>query len=381
MAESLRPDTTQQLCDAIAAAAAGQTKLRLRAGGSKDAIGSPTPGVPVLDMRGFHGVVDYDPAELVLTVKFGTPLAEVEALLANEAQMLAFDPFDHGRLLGGSRGAATIGGVVAAGVSGPQRLSCGAARDHLLGFEAVSGGGEAFKAGSRVVKNVTGFDLSKVVAGSWGRLIALTQLTLRVVPRPPSRVTLVRRGLDPDAAVAAMARALGSPAGVAAAAHLPAWQGSPATLFRLDGFPESVTARADTLGKVIGAGPLDSLRDDAGDALWDDIRDAVLLPLDRPLWRIVVAPGKATAVVAALDAVDWMFDWGGGLVWAVTAAGADAVRAAADAAGGHATLVRADAETRTAIPAFHPPLPGVADLEASVRRAFDPAGVFDNGRF
>jgi glycolate dehydrogenase FAD-binding subunit len=382
MTKPLRPETAGELCEVIAAAADDRAKLRLRAGGSKDAIGMPTPGVPILDMRGFRGVVDYDPAELVLTVRPATPLADVEALVTAEDQMLAFDPWDHGRLLGAAQGAATIGGVVAAGVSGPQRVAFGAARDHLLGFEAVSGRGEAFKAGSKVVKNVTGFDLSKLIAGSWGRLVALTQLTLRVVPKPQTRVTLLQRGLDPEAAIAVMARALGSAAGVAATAHLPAWHGGPATLFRLDGFQESVTARADTLRNVIaGTGPLDTLAEDAGATLWNDIRDAAVLPVDRPLWRIVVAPGKAAAVVAALEPAEWIFDWGGGLVWAVTAADADFVRTAAAAAGGHAALIRADAQTRAVIPALHPPSPGVSALEASVRRAFDPAGVFENGRF
>lgn len=382
MPESLRPETTEALCDVITAAADGRTNLRVAAGGSKDPIGRPTPGVPILDMRAFRGVVDYDPPELVLTVRAGTPLADVEALVAAEGQMLAFDPWDHGRLLGGSPGAATIGGVVAAGVSGPQRLSCGAARDHLLGFEAVSGRGEVFKAGAKVVKNVTGFDLSKLIAGSWGRLVAVTQLSLKVIPKPPARVTLVQRGLDPEAAIAAMSRALGSPAGVAAAAHLPIWQGGPTTSFRLDGFPESVAARIDTLSAAVSdAGPLETLAEESGASLWEDVREAAPLPNDRPLWRIVVGPGKAPAVVAALEEAEWLFDWGGGLVWAATTAAADRVRAAAAAAGGHAALIRADAAARESIPAFHPPSPGVAALETGIRRAFDPAGVFESGRF
>ena len=231
MAEPLRPADIGELCAIVA----GGRPLRLRGGGSKDAIGRETDAA-VVDMRGFAGVVDYDPPELVLTVRAGTPLAEVQALVAGEGQMLAFDPFDHAAILGGAP-RATIGGVIAAGVSGPARLSRGAARDHLLGFTAVSGRGEKFVAGAKVVKNVTGYDLPKLITGSWGRLAAITELTLKVLPAPQTQRTLVARGLDPAAAVAAMARAMGSAAEVSAAAHLPAWQGGPVTALRLDGFP------------------------------------------------------------------------------------------------------------------------------------------------
>jgi glycolate oxidase FAD binding subunit len=237
-----RPATTDDLCALIADAQATGTKLRLRGGSTKDAIGAPCEA-QVIDMRGFAGVVDYDPPELVLTVGAGTPLAQIEALVASEGQMLAFDPFDHGAMLGND-GGATIGGIIAAGVAGPARLSRGGARDHLLGFTAVSGRGEKFVAGAKVVKNVTGYDLPKLMAGSWGRLAALTELTLKVLPAPRTQQTLVMRGLDPAGAVAAMARAMGSAAEVTAAAHLPDWRGEAMTALRLDGFAESVAARA-----------------------------------------------------------------------------------------------------------------------------------------
>ncbi len=382
MSTVLTPATTEELCEVVAEAARRGNELRVRGGGSKDSIGAPTPEVPILDMRGFSGIVDYDPPELVLTARAGTRLAEIRDAVTGEGQMLGFDPWDHGPLFGAPPGAATIGGVVAAGVAGPQRLSLGGARDHLLGFEAVSGTGEAFKAGAKVVKNVTGFDLSKLVAGSWGRLVALTQVTLKVVPLPPARETAVLRGLDPATAVAAMTRAVGSPAGVSAAAHLPNLEGRPATLFRLDGFPESVAARRKQLAAVLAElGPAEVLNDDTGEALWEQVRTASPLPADRPLWRIVVPASKAPGMVGALGDAEWLLDWAGGLVWAAGSTEPGVLRAAAEAAGGHATLVRADAALRARVPALHPPEPGVAALETSICRAFDPHRVFDCGRF
>lgn len=370
----LRPATTDELCEAIAAGG----PLMLRGGGSKDAIGAPAPGAAIVDMRGFAGVVDYDPPELVLTVRAGTPLAEVQALVAREGQMLAFDPFDHAALLGGPAGQATIGGVIAAGVSGPARLSRGAARDHLLGFAGVSGRGEAFVAGAKVVKNVTGYDLSKLLTGSWGRLAAITELTLKVLPAPRERRTLLLRGLSAEDAVAAMARALGSAAEVTAAAHLPAWRGDALTALRLDGFPSSIDARAETLARLLGG--LETLDAPAGDELWTAVRHAAPLPADKPLWRAIVPAAEAPTFVAATGG-EWLFDWAGGLVWLASDVDPGAIRRAASELGGHATLIRADAAMRAAVPTLHPQPAPLAALEARVRRAFDPNGVFETGRF
>jgi glycolate oxidase FAD binding subunit len=310
----------------------------------------------------------------VLTVGAATPLTEVLALVAERNQMLAFDPFDHAAMLGGPAGQTTIGGVIAAGVAGPLRLSRGAARDHLLGFTAVSGRGECFVAGAKVVKNVTGYDLSKLITGSWGRLAAITELTLKVLPAPAVRRTLAVRGLDPTAAVAAMARALGSPAEVSAAAHLPDADGGPLTLIRLDGFPSSVDARAALLARLVdGLAPLT-------DNPWHAIATAAPLPGNIPLWRIIVPASLAPALVERLPG-QWLFDWAGGLVWLASDAEAQAIRAAATDAGGHAMLVRADATIRASTPALHPQPTPLAALEGRVRHAFDPAGVFETGRF
>lgn len=382
----MQPKTASDIIDAIADAARLGAKLEIRGGGSKADIGAPARDAMILDMRGFAGVVDYDPAELVLTVGAGTPLAEVEALVAGENQMLAFEPFDHGPIFGQRAGDATIGGVVAAGVSGSRRLAMGAPRDHLLGFEAVSGRGEAFVAGAKVVKNVTGYDLPKIMAGSWGRLAACTQMTLKVLPRARTVATEVIRGLSDTQAHAAMALVMRSTAEVSAAAHLPGacHDGGAITMFRVQGFDPSVTARCALLREMLRpAGVVERLDAADADSLWGAIRKAAPLADGRPLWRVNVPPSGGCAVAAALapHGARWLYDWAGGLVWLTFDGDPALVRAAALSAGGHAMLVRGDADLRARVPALHPEAPGVAALTARVRLAFDPHGIFETGRF
>ena len=385
MAMPITPLREDEIADAIADAARDGTTLAIVSGGSKAAIGAPVDARP-LSIAGISGIVEYDPAELVLTVRPGTPLAEVQALVAGEQQMLAFEPFDHGPMFGRACGHATIGGVVASGVAGSQRVSSGGARDHLLGFRAVSGRGEAFVAGGKVVKNVTGYDLPKLAAGSWGRLFAMTELTLKVLPRPRAATTLAIEGLADAQVHTAIAAAMGSQADVAAAAHIPAVLrgGAALTVFRIQGFGPSVAARRAMLEALLSSiARVDSLDDDAAAQVWDDLRTLAPLGGTRPLWRINVPPRGAGAVIATVQPLggEWMLNWAGGLIWLAFDGNAEIVRAAAERAGGHATLVRADAAMRAATPAFHPGAPGLAALEARVRRAFDPAGVFETGRF
>ena len=374
-----RPDSVEALCDIMRDATDRGARLALRGGGSKDAIGRSV-SAETIDMTGFAGVIDYDPPELVLTVGAGTPLDEIRTLVAARGQMLAFEPFDHGPILGGPAGKATIGGIVAAGVSGSSRLTMGGARDHLLGFEAVSGRGERFVAGGRVVKNVTGYDLSKLITGSWGRLAALTHVTLKVLPAPQTTQTCLIEGLSLAEAYQAMARALGSRADIAAAAHLPAEAGGrSATLLRVQGFTPSVTARAAMLSALLGR--MEILDVDTAAPLWE--RLATLSPFataQEPLWRISIPP-RACAETAAHLGSRVIADWAGGLLWASTDLPADRVREIAAMAGGHAMLVRASPALRATVPAFHPRPAPVAALEARVRRAFDPAGIFETGRF
>ncbi|MEI9852514.1 MAG: FAD-binding protein [Sphingomonas sp.] len=377
------PAREDDVADAVADALRDGVKLAIVGGASKAAIGADVEA-RALPMAGLGGVVDYDPAELVLTVRPGAPLAEVRALLADSGQMLAFEPFDHGPILGQAAGGATIGGIVAAGVSGSQRVSAGAARDHLLGFRAVSGRGEIFAAGAKVVKNVTGYDLPKLAAGSWGRLFAMTELTLKVLPRPREAATRMLAGLDEAQAIRAMARAMGSQAEVAAAAHLPAGVrgGESATILRVQGFGPSVAARCAMLEALLAEfGSVRAPSAEEADAMWESLRTLAPLGTGRSIWRVNVAPSRAGAAVAPLHDADFLFDWAGGLIWVATDADPAVVREAASRAGGHATLVRADARVRARVPAFHPPAAGMAALEQRVRRAFDPAGLFETGRF
>jgi glycolate oxidase FAD binding subunit len=382
---TLAPATTPELCEAIAAAAAAGGHLEIRGGGSKAEIGAQR-NETLLDLRGFSGIVDYDPSELVLTVRPATPLTEVEKLIASADQALAFEPWDHGPLFGRPAGAATIGGVIAAAVAGPARLSRGAARDHLLGVKAVSGRAEPFVAGGRVVKNVTGYDVPKLMAGSWGRLAAMTELTLKVGPRARSSATMALEGLGASEAIAAMARAMGSPLEVSAAAHLSAevHQGRALTLLRLHGFERSVEARCAKVPTLLREfGSVQRLGEIEADAFWRAIREAAPLATSDPLWRIQVPPSCASAVIETLEPLgaQWFCDWAGALIWTSLHGNAVRIRETAESVGGHAMLVRAARDLRNTVPALHPRTPAVTALEARIRRAFDPAGVFETTRF
>lgn len=384
----LAPTSVSDICDAVRTAAAAGFPLEIAGGSSKAAMGRPDRGTTLLSTQHFSQVIDYDPPELVLTVGAGAKLADIEALVAAQGQMLAFEPFDHGPLYGQPVGAATIGGIVGAAVAGSRRLSAGSVRDHILSVKGVSGRGEVFNAGARVVKNVTGYDLPKLLTGSWGRLAVLTEVTLKVLPRPHARATLAIAGLPDAAAIAAMARALRAPCEVAAAAHLPGnvHDGQPLTLIRLEGFSPSVAARVAALKTLLAdVGEVDVLDDAAAGILWDDIRWARPLGGHDPLWRIHVPPSAGARVVAGLAAlpVRVIYDWAGGLVWLATAAtnAAGQIRAAATAAGGHAMLVRGGEDLRRSVPLLHPEAPAVAALEQRVKAAFDPLGVLDPHRF
>jgi glycolate oxidase FAD binding subunit len=385
----LEPRDEKEICDAVEDAAASDRKLEIVGGGSKRGIGNPARETLALSTAGLDKVIDYDPAELVLTVEPGVRLAEIETLLAGSNQMLAFEPYDFGAVTGGETGRSTIGGVVGAGVAGSRRVSAGGVRDHLLGFSAVNGRGEAFKAGGRVVKNVTGYDLSKLMAGSWGQLAVLTEMTLKVLPRPLVTRTLVMSGLTLKAAGAVMGRAMQSQAEVAAASHVPGYDGAaPTTAIRIEGFGPSVEARARMLTDLLSdIRRVETLKASEAEMHWSKVRDASLLAAsDRPsLWRICVPPARGAALLGGIATLDGegLMDWAGGLVWARMPLSAPAtfVRKMAEEAGGHAMLVEAPEAMRTGVPATHPEPAGVAAVSRRVREAFDPSGVFDPARF
>lgn len=380
---ALRPTSVDDLQEIILRAADLKEPLEIRSGGSKARIGSAR-SAEVVDCSVFAGVTDYEPSELTLTAGPATPLEDVQALLARHGQMLAFEPWDHGPLFGKAPGAATVGGVVAAGVAGPRRLSAGGARDHLLGFAAVSGRGENFKAGGKVVKNVTGYDLSKVIAGSWGQLAIMTELTLKVMPLPRSSTTLALFGLSPEAAVEVMSRAMGSPSAVAAAAHCQAGPDFPATtLLRIEGFSESVVQRAAQLtAPLADFGPVSALDEHRASSLWNEVRGGTCIASAECIWRAHVAPGAAAGLVTELErgGAVWCLDWAGALLW-IGAPGEFDVRSAVARAEGHAMLLRAPDDCPAGYWVRQSRSAGLAALTARLKQAFDPAGILDPLRF
>jgi glycolate oxidase FAD binding subunit len=404
MTDTLKARDGKDVENAVQWALAEGRTLEVRGHGSKRAIGRPPQTDLALDLSAHAGVTLYEPAELVLSAKAGTPLSEIEALLAAKGQRLGFEPMDCGQLLGSTVGRGTIGGTIAANLSGPRRLTAGAARDHLLGFVAVSGRGETFKSGGRVVKNVTGYDLCKLMAGSWGTLAALTEVTLKTLPKPETEATVLLSGLDDAAAVGAMTTAMGSTCEVSGAAHLPAATaarfpmgaavaaGRALTALRLEGVAPSVAHRQAALQALLRPHGETALVDDmVSRRLWVAIRDAAPFAAsrsgaDQPLWRVSTLPAKghelAARVTGATEA-HVLYDWAGGLLWiAVPAADAAAglVRSAVKAVGGHATLVRAPAALRAVLDVFEPQDTSLAALTKRVKASFDPEGVLNPGR-
>lgn len=386
-----RPGDESELVQIIQHAISEEEPLEVLGGGSKRRLGRPLQTPHTLALGKFAGIKVYEPAELVLTAGAATPMDEIEATLAAAQQMLAFEPGDWRALLGSDATAATLGGVLACNLAGPRRIRQGAARDHFLGFKGVSGRGEAFKAGGNVVKNVTGYDLCKLMAGSYGTLAVLTEVTVKVLPRPEATRTLVLQGLDEGAAVKAMTQALNSSHELGGAAHLPgpvSGTGRAMTLVRVEGPVPSVEARAAALRQELaGFGACDILGDDASHALWRALCDvsALVAPPEAVIWRVSVAPSAAPAFIARLGrALDlrYFFDWGGGLVWLSIAGafdgGAAAIRAALPE--GHATLIRAGDALRAAVPVFHPQAPAVAALAARIKESFDPKRILNRGR-
>jgi glycolate oxidase FAD binding subunit len=403
MSDTLKPRDAVEVEQAVQWALADGKALEVVGCGSKRAIGRAAQWDTTLDLSGLSGVTLYEPAELVLSARAGTPIAEIEALVAGSGQELAFEPMDYARLLGGAPGSGTIGGVVAANLSGPRRIKAGAARDHFLGVSAVSGRGETFKSGGRVVKNVTGYDLCKLLAGSWGTLAVMTDVTIKTLPRAETEETLLVLDLDDRTAGKAMTAAMGSFADISAAAHLPAAVAAriaearaasgAVTALRLEGVAPSVAHRRGLLEELLAPfGSLDALRGTASRDFWRAVRD--LAPFaaggssgERYVWRISTAPARGPdigAVLAERVQAEILYDWAGGLIWAAVPSADDAhaalVRATVAAAGGHAMLIRAAASVRAAVDVFTPELGPVAALTKRLKESFDPKGVLTAGR-
>jgi glycolate oxidase FAD binding subunit len=399
----IAPTDEAGVAAAVRAAHAEDRALELEGGGSRRGFGRPLQTADTLSLAGLAGIEFYEPGELVIRARAGTPLAELEAALAAAGQMLPFEPPDYRRLLGNDGAVPTVGGLVAANLSGPARIARGALRDSLIGVRFVDGEGEIQRSGGRVMKNVTGLDLVKLSAGAHGTLGVLTEVTFKVLPRPEAQLTLAVPGLDPARAGAAMTGALATPLEVAAAAHLPAalaarsavpevaGAGTALTLLRLESFADFIGGRVARLAEHLGAdsGTL-HLETEASRAVWGEIRDVTLLaePHERAVWKISTAPTAGTALLESLtDELDGegYLDWSGGLVWLAVPphqddAGSATVREALAALGGHATLVRAPATLRAAIDVFEPPTRQVAALTRRVKDAFDPKRILNPGR-
>jgi glycolate oxidase FAD binding subunit len=404
--DTLKVRDAKDVEQVVRAAIASEQPLEIVGHGSKRLVGQPMATNALLDLSALNAVTAYEPNELIITVQAGAPLADVKSLIDSRNQQFAFEPIDISALLGTPK-LGTIGGMISVGLAGPRRIQAGGARDHLLGAHAVSGFGDSFKAGGRVVKNVTGYDLCKLLAGSWGTLAVMTEVTLKVMPRPESERTLVLRGLDDVSANKAMTAALGSPFDVSGAAHVPnsAFRaaagaltdlGSPqqaVTLLRLEGITASAAHRAIALGKILAPfGAAEVLEDAASRAAWRSVRDVTPFAADGalgswPVWRIVCPPASGGTLGAGLardSGGDVLYDWGGGLIWAALPPKSDAqaalVRQRVNAVGGHATLIRASEEVRRNVDVFHPQQGGVASLSERVRHSFDPKNILNRGR-
>ncbi len=401
-----QPSNSAEAAEVVAWAAAQGQSFEIVAGGSKRGLGRPPRADHRLDVSRLAGIVDYDPAELILTARAATPMAEIEAELKAKRQMLAFEPPDWRSLIGGGgepTGEPTLGGVLACNLAGPRRVRAGAARDYFLGFSAINGWGDIWKAGGKVVKNVTGYDMCKLQAGAYGTLSVLAEVTLKVMPKPETACTILLEGMADEIAMPELSRALNTPYEVSAAAHLPAPAARRSTVagaagglgaltaLRLEGPAPSVAFRTKAIESLFGRG----LRLDAAETgrLWAEIGQVrPLLPSGAVcVWRLCPIPTSAPVASNALRAqfasAEVFYDWGGGLIWLSLEAdeagpdgGASRVRAAMREAGGHSTLVVAPDDVRTRVGVFEPLEGALASLMKRVKSGFDPQGVLNPGR-
>lgn len=408
--ESTHPTNIEDLQATIRSAAENKNQLRILGMDSKRSWasawgvhGSDINDFCSLDMSGFRGIDLYEPEELVLRAGAGTPIAEIQARLEEQGQEFVFEPPDIAPLYGGASGGGTLGGVVACNLSGSRRVSKGAARDSVLGIEAVSGRGELFRSGGRVMKNVTGYDLPKLLTGSQGTLAAMTRITLKVLPACETSVTLIFSDLAPKAALATMTAALSSPYDVSAAAFVPIAVAVHApencnssrsvTALRLEGARESLMPRVETLRELLAEHGVSSmLQDGDSRSFWSFINNATFFAAperrENMLWRLFLPPNRAHHVdelAQALGDMPYVLDWGGGLAWLGMPHRKEGLRSlcqrVADFAGAHngfGILIRAPRE-------FHGVFGGFASLGAAetalmkqVRAAFDPNSILSS---
>lgn len=382
----IAPHREADLAREVALATRTREPIAVEGNGSKRALLRPVQAARTLSTRNLTGITLYRPTELVLSARAGTPIPEIEAALAEHGQMIAPEPPDT-RELFGSDLPATIGGIVAANLSGPRRITAGAIRDHVLGIRFVNGAGEVVRSGGRVLKNVTGLDLCKLLTGSHGTLGVITEVTIKVLPAGETSATVALRVADLEGGIRALSAGLGSPFGVTGAALLPDAQG-PLALLRLEDFATSVAYRSARLAEDLA--PLGEVRilDAAESApLWRAVRDAAPLAAapEDAIWRVSVRPSSGSMVAASVRGFGGrvLLDWGGGLVWIAgpaTEATHRAVVEAARAARGTFTLFRAPEPLRAAVAVLPEEPPVLAAIAARVKAAIDPAGILNPGR-
>ena len=362
-----------EVVDAVREARERRRTLEIVGAGTKRAFGRPIRRDDVLDVSDLRGIVSYQPEELLLTVLPGTPVAEIEQLLAENGQRLGFEPGDLGPLLGAKANAGTIGGAISADVCGPAAVRYGRARDHLLGYRAVNGFGEAYKAGGKVVKNVTGFDLPKLMCGAMGTLGVLTEVTLRVFPKPSLSMNLFPvNGLDPAAGFGLLRKVWSSPLEATGLAYC-----SGTVFVRLEGERQPLSEKMALLPRMVGdAMGIDD--DDKWFRAFGAGDPVATTPVD--IWLLDLPPANAPDVAYELAPRAWFGDRAGGLLWIGVANSDSAIHDVAARHGGSARLLRASEATRANVPVFPPEEPARLALTRAIKAAFDPLGLFNPGR-
>ena len=414
------PTSEAEAAAIVNEALAAKTPLRLQGNGTRSGIGNPIDADTTISSSRLTGITIYEPAEMIIGAKAGTPIADIEDALAAHGQMLTFEPMDHRHLFNTS-GEPTLGGVAAGNISGPRRILAGAARDNLVGVRFVNGRGEIIKNGGRVMKNVTGLDLVRLLCGSWGTLGFLTEITLKVLPKPPAAASLVWHGLDDHRGVELLCRAMGTPFEVNGVSHVPGnvpghpqdntGTGEPAapspetamTVIRIEGFEEQISYRSRKLAEQCREfGEAEIVSGEPHLRIWRSIRDVTALraAADDAVWKLSVRPSRAAALVESIRAqrpAHVLYDWSGGLIWLATPqgnptassngdtllsadpAGCRLIRSRTEAMNGHATLVRAADDVRRAVSAFHPAQARLHEVSQQIKNSFDPDNIFNPG--